>query len=201
MNNNSHGKQRHSLPNEHKHDNKHSKTERMNKPLAIVNGQTIRSSLSTYPHFNEQNQFYTDQSFPNSTMKRKYDSSLSYDHHHHHHQPTKRFHGEQTLPMYPSAPLSSDSYYFDHPPTPVQQRSSRYMLLKNDPTLSETIPTTHLSTNFHEPMKILEHENLYSDDIEHLLDIFKNEVEMLGFDPVASTSTGDCLSSNEFCSY
>jgi hypothetical protein len=55
---------------------------------------------------------------------------------------------------------------------------------------------------------MIEHENIYSDDIEHLLDIFKNEVEMIGLDPVATTSTGDCaidmghcLSSNEFCPY
>lgn len=197
MNNTSHGKQqqRHSLSNEHKHDQKNSKTERTNKPLAIVNGQTIHSSVSTYshnyPYFNEQNHFYSEQSFPNPSMKRKYDSSLGYPQQQ---QQTKRFHCEQTLPAYPSVPLSSNSYYFDQP-------SSRYMLLKNDPTLSQSIPTVHMSTNYTEPMKILEHENIYSDDIEHLLDIFKNEVEMIGLDPVASTSTGDCLSSNEFCSY
>jgi hypothetical protein len=144
-------------------------------------------------------------------MKRKYDSSLSY-HHHHHHQ-TKRFHSEQTIPVYPTPPLLSESFYFDHPPSSTQQRTSipttsRYMLLKNDPTLSDTIPTVHMSTNLNEPIKMIEHENIYSDDIEHLLDIFKNEVEMIGLDPIATTSTGDCtidmghcLSSNEFCPY
>lgn len=195
--NNSNGKQRHAFINEQKH----SKIERMNKPLAVVNGQTNRSSVSTispnYQYFNGENQCYSDHPYPNPSMKRKYDPSLTYDHQ----QPNKRFHCEPTFSTYPSVPISSDSFYYDPhpPPAPVQQqRPSRYMLLKNDPTLSETIP---ISTNFHEPMKLLEHDNLYSDDIEHLLDIFKNEVEMIGFDPVASTSTGDCLSSNEFCSY
>ena len=119
--------------------------------------------------------------------------------------------------MYSTPPLPSDSFYFDHPPPPpplpTQQRTSipttsRYMLLKNDPTLSETIPTVPMSTNYNEPIQMIEHTDVYSDDIEHLLDIFKNEVEMSVFDPVASTSTGDCaidmghcLSSNEFCSY
>jgi hypothetical protein len=115
--------------------------------------------------------------------------------------------------MYSTPPLPSDSFYFDHPPVSTQQRTSipttsRYMLLKNDPILAETIPPVHMSTNFNEPIKIIEHENIYSDDIEHLLDIFKNEVEMIGLDPVATTSTGDCaidmghcLSSNEFCPY
>ncbi|UJR30563.1 hypothetical protein I4U23_018092 [Adineta vaga] len=87
--------------------------------------------------------------------------------------------------------------------------ASRYMLLKNDPSLSDTIPSVHMPTNMNEPpIQMIEHENMYSDDIEHLLDIFKNEVEMIGLDPIATTSTGDCtldmghcLSSNQFCSY
>jgi hypothetical protein len=211
-NNNNNNKQRYSSPNEYKHDNKNIKIERINKPFAVVNSQAIRSSVPTYSHdhqyFNEENQYYSHQSFNNQTIKRKYDSY----HHHHHHQ-AKRFHSEQTLPMYSTPPLSSDSFYFDHPTPLTQQRTSipttsRYMLLKNDPTLSDTIPTVHMSTNFNEPIKMIEHENIYSDDIEHLLDIFKNEVEMIGLDPVATTSTGDCaidmghcLSSNEFCPY
>jgi hypothetical protein len=214
-NNNNNNKQRYSTSNEYNHENKNSKIERINKPFAVVNGQTIRSSIPTFSHdhqyFNEENQFYSHQSFNNQTMKRKYDSSLSY-HHHHHHQ-TKRFHSEQTIPVYPTPPLLSESFYFDHPPSSTQQRTSipttsRYMLLKNDPTLSDTIPTVHMSTNLNEPIKMIEHENIYSDDIEHLLDIFKNEVEMIGLDPIATTSTGDCtidmghcLSSNEFCPY
>lgn len=224
MNNNNNtttnnNKQRHSTSNEYQHENKNTKIERTNKPFAVVNGQTIRSSLPTYSHdyqyCNEENQFYPHQSFNNQTTKRKYDSSISYYSPplHHHHQQTKRFHCEQTLPVYPTVPLSSESYYFDHPPPSTQQRTSipttsRYMLFKNDPTLSDTIPNVHRSTNLNEPMKIIEHENIYSDDIEHLLDIFKNEVEMIGLDPIATTSTGDCtldmghcLSSNDFCPY
>jgi hypothetical protein len=205
-NNNNNNKQRYSTSNEYNHENKNTKIERINKPFAVVNGQTIRSSIPTYSHdhqyFNEENQFYSHQSFNNQTMKRKYDSSLSY------HQQEKRFHTEQTLPIHSTPPLSSESFYFDHPPPSTQQRTSRYMLLKNDPTLSDTIPSVHMSTNLHEPIKMIEHENIYSDDIEHLLDIFKNEVEMIGLDPIATTSTGDCvidmghcLSSNEFCPY
>lgn len=206
-NNNNNTKPRYSTTsNEYHHENKNSKIERINKPLAVVNGQTNRSSIPQYSHdqqyYNDENQFYSNQS-----MKRKYDSSYYSPSHQ-----TKRFHSEQTYPMYPTLPLSSESYYFDHPPpssSTQQQRTSRYMLFKNDPTLSDTMPNVHhLSTNLNEPIKLIEHENIYSDDIEHLLDIFKNEVDMIGLDPIATTSTGDCtidinhcLSSNDFCTY
>lgn len=200
--------------NEYNHENnKNKKIERINKPFAVVNGQTIRSSLPTFTHnhhqySNEENQFYSNQSFNNQTLKRKFDSSSSS-----YHYQTKRFHSEQTLPIYPT---STESYYFDHPPPSTQQHqqrtslpiTSRYMLLKDDPSLSDTIPTVHMPTNLNQPIQMIEHENIYSDDIEHLLDIFKNEVEMIGLDPIATTSTGDCvidmghcLSSNEFCPY
>jgi len=210
MNNNNNNKQRHSTSNEYNHENKNRKIERINKPFAVVNGQTIRPSIPTFTHdhqySNEENQFYSHQSFNNQTLKRKFDSS-SY-----HHQ-TKRLHSEQTLPFYSTQP---ESFYFDHPPPSTQQQqrtsmlpiTSRYMLLKGDPSLSDTLPTVHMPTNVNEPIRMIEHENIYSDDIEHLLDIFKNEVEMIGVDPIATTSTGDCaidmghcLSSNEFCLY
>ena len=53
---------------------------------------------------------------------------------------------------------------------------------------------------------MLEDENIFCDDIDHLLDIFKNEVELIGFDSIGNSATssidiGHCLSSNEFCSY
>ena len=138
-------------------------------------------------------------------QKRKYDSSVSS-------HSTKRFHGEQTLPIYPQA---SDYVYYDQTSisnstqrTPSLPTSSRYMLLKNDPSLSDTLVAVPTSNTYHSSTKILDDENLYAEDIEHLLDIFKNEVEMIGLDPIASTSTGDlpldmahCLSSNEFCTY
>ncbi|CAF1675106.1 unnamed protein product [Adineta ricciae] len=174
----------------------------------------MRSALPTYTshqqqYSNEENQYYSHHSFNNQTLKRKYDSSSTSYHQ------TKRFHSEQTLPIYPTPPVSSDSFYYDQtasllPPPMTQQRTmtSRYMLLKNDPSLSDTISSVHMSTHLNEPMQMIEHDNICSDDIEHLLDIFKNEVEMIGLDPIATTSTGDCtldmaqcLSSNEFCSY
>ncbi|CAF2939672.1 unnamed protein product [Rotaria sp. Silwood2] len=208
MNNN---KQPFSISNVYKHENRNRKIERINKPFAVVNGQTIRPSISTFSHdhqySNEENQFYSQQSLNNQTMKRKFDSTLSYQH-----QP-KRFQSEQTLPIYPISSLSSESFYIDRPPFCTQQRTSipttsRYMLLKNDPSLSDTIPTVHVSKNLNESIEMIEHKNIYSDDIEHLLDIFKNEVEMNGLDPVATTSAGDCaidfghcLPSNEYCPY
>jgi hypothetical protein len=206
MNNNNNNKQRYSTSNDYNSENKNKKIERLNKPFAVVNGQTIRPSIPTfssdYQYSNEENQYYSHQSFNNQTIKRKFDSSLSYQHQ------AKRFHSEQTLPIYPTPPLPSESFYFNHPPSSTQQRTSRYMLLKNDPSLSDTIPTVHMPTNLIEPIKMIEHDNIYSDDIEHLLDIFKNEVEMIGLDPIATTSTGDCaidmahcLSSNEYCPY
>lgn len=194
-----------SSSNDYHQENKSTKTERTSKPLAMVNGQPTRASKSTFSppdhhYFYDENQFH-----PTQTMKRKYDSSISY-------QQPKRFHTEQTLPIYPTShPLSSEPFYYDHPPPPMQQRPlppPRYMLLKNDPALSDTIPPVRMSANSHEPLKMIEHENICSDDIEHLLDIFKNEVEMIGFDPIATTSTDDCplninhcLSTNDFCSY
>ncbi|CAF1126000.1 unnamed protein product [Adineta steineri] len=206
--------QRYSTSNEYNnHENKNKKIERINKPFTVVNGQTIRSSIPAFTHnhqySNEENQYYSHQSYHNQTSKRKFDSSTTSSYHHHQ---TKRFHSEQILPIYPTQSLSSESFYFDYsqPSTQQQQqqRTSRYMLLKNDPSLSDTLPTVHMPTNFNEPIQMIEHENIYTDDIEHLLDIFKNEVEMIGLDPIATTSTGDCtidmnhcLSSNEFCSY
>ena len=95
MNNHHQNKQRHTSSNEYKQENKTNKIERTNKPLAVVNGQTIRPAIPIFPrddqYFNEENQFYSRQSFNNQTMKRKYDPSLSYHHHHHHHQHAKRF--------------------------------------------------------------------------------------------------------------
>jgi len=185
------------------HENmKSTKTERTNKPLAIVNGQKIRLTkpkLSpNHQYFHDETQYYTSQS-----NKRKYDSSLVY-------QPqTKRFHSEQTLPIYPTnlPHSSSESYYYDHSVTSVPT-TSRCMLLKNDPTFANTSPMNHLSANSNETFQTIEQENIYSDDIEHLLDIFKNEVELIGLDPIATTSTSDCsldinhcLSTNEFCPY
>ncbi|CAF1202884.1 unnamed protein product [Rotaria magnacalcarata] len=223
MNNN---KQRYSISNVYNHENKNKKIERINKPFTVVNGQTIRSSIQTYSHdhqySNEENQYYSQQSYNDQTIKRKFDSTLSY---HHHHQP-KRFLSGQTLPIYPTSSLPSESYYYNHPTyctQPQQQQeqqqqqqqqrtsiptTSRYMLLKNDPSLSDAMPTVHMSTNLNQSIGMIEHKNLYSDDIEDLLDIFKNEVQMIGIDPIATTSTGDCatdfghcLSSNEFCPY
>ncbi|CAF1132910.1 unnamed protein product [Rotaria sordida] len=211
-NNNNNNKQPFSISNGYNHENRNKKIERINKPFAVVNGQTIRSSIPTFSrdhqYSNEENQFYSQQSLNNQTMKRKFDSTLSY-HHHHHHQP-KRFQSEQTLPIHPISSLSSESFYINRSPSCIPQRTSmpttsRYMLLKNDPSLSDTISTVPMSTNLNESM---EHKNIYSDDIEHLLDIFKNEVEMIGLDPIATTSAGDCaidfghcLPSNEFCPY
>ncbi|CAF3484979.1 unnamed protein product [Rotaria sp. Silwood1] len=208
MNNN---KQPFSISNVYNHENRNRKIERINKPFAVVNGQTIRPSIPTFSHdhqySNEENQFYPPQSLNNQTMKRKFDSSLSY-----HHQP-KRFQSEQILPIYPTSSLSSESFYIDRPSFCTQQRTfipttSRHMLLKNNPSLSDTISTVHMSKNLNESMELMEHKNIYSDDIEHLLDIFKNEVEMIGLDPIATTSAGDgvvdfghCLPSNEFSPY
>lgn len=212
LNNNT---QRYSIPNVYNHENKNKKIERLNKPFTVVNGQTIRSSIPTYSHdhkySNEENQYYTQQSSNDQMIKRKYDSTLLY-----HHQP-KRFHSEQTLATCPTSSLSSESFYYDHQPSCTQQHqqqrtslpaTSRYMLLKNDPSLADAMPNVHMPTNFNQSISMIEHKNIYSDDIEHLLDIFKNEVQMIGLDPVATTSTGDCaadfghcLSSNEFCPY
>lgn len=186
------------------------KYQRMPKPLTVINGPTSGSSRSSFSAFspyqysNEENHFVTQQSLIHAGMKRKCAPAVTY-------HSTKRFHSEQTLPIYPTPP---ELIYYEPtaPITPPPSRvstTSRYMLLKNDPSLSDTVPTVPMTTNhFHSSTKILEEENLYSDDIEHLLDIFKNEVEMIGLDPIASTSTGDgtldmshCLSSNEFCTY
>lgn len=188
------------------HESKSRKPERMNKPLAVVNGQAIRPSLPActshqQQYSNEENQCYSPPTLNSQPWKRKLDSA------HTHPRPTKRFHAEQTLPVYPPAPFASDSYYFE-PAAPPSAHQRTCLLLKNDPSLSETMPPVHLPANLSAPMQLLEHESIYSDDIEHLLDIFKHEVELIGLDPIASTSAGDCtldmghcVSSNDFCSY
>ena len=208
MNNN---KQRHSTSNEYKNESKGRKIERINKPFAVVNGQTLRSSISmhSYDHqySNDENQFHSQQPLTNQAMKRKFDSSILY-----HHQ-TKRFHSGQTIPMYPTPSLPSESFYSDHSSPSTQPRisiqtTSRHMLLKNDPSLADTISTAHMPTNFNEPIEMIEGRSIYQDDIEHLLDIFKNEVEMIELGPKATTSISDyavdfghCLSSNEYSPY
>lgn len=208
--NNPHPKARSPVYHSSSHESKTKKSDRISKPLTVVNGQSTLNRSSTSRSFpkhysNEENQ-YTSSSPPSySSNKRKYDVIDSS-------HCNKRFHAEQTLPVYP---MASDYFYYDQasssnsiPRTSVLPSSSRYMLLRNDPSLADTLPTLPVSNTYSSSNKLLEDENLYADDIEHLLDIFKNEVEMIGLDPVASTSTGDltldmahCLSSNEFCTY
>ena len=113
--------------------------------------------------------------------------------------PSESFYLEQLPAPAPPPPLPSSAT--SH--TGVHRTTSRYMLFKNDPSLSDTLASDSVPSH-----GSLEHEHLYSDDIEHLLDIFKSEVEMIGMDPIATTSAGDypldmvhCLSANEFCSY
>ena len=187
-------------------ETKTKKFQRMPKPLAVINGPTSSSSraslsaLSHYQHANEENHFETHPSMIHPGVKRKCAPTIAY-------HSTKRFHTEQTLPIYPTP---SELIYYEPPALASRPSttSSRYMLLKNDPSLSDTVPTVPMNSHFHSSTMILEEDTLYSDDIEHLLDIFKNEVELIGLDPIASTSAGDgtldishCLSSNEFCTY
>jgi hypothetical protein len=175
--------------------NSSSSTTMKNKPLILLECQTMTNTCpSLTSHFQHQHEYCHDDKrlfsssteFNHSTLKRKNNTMNTC-------KTSKRFQSEENRGFYHRA---SDFVYYDQ--TTCVPHIGRYMLLKSDPTLSDTMS---MSTAF------VDNENqfYFDDDLEHLLDIFKNDIDTV---TLASTNTNDTssdrvhrLSTDEFYTY
>lgn len=148
--------------------NKCKKSDQLVKPLSVINGQTTSNRKRSN---NDENGLISSK----SKSKRKLESNFEMEN-------SKRFHNEQTLPVFPA---TNNSILFDENST------------KNCSFFDEN---QRDSNKFQPAIGFADDENLFCEDLDHLLDIFHNELEQISFDPTTIDFT-QCFSTNEFSTF